>query len=203
MIDSPTQGVRKYLAKNFAGSEPVLITKNITMNGTYNAVDDNAQGYSSVNVNVSFGVLLFRANDNSVQSDDTGPRRNLSITEGAKYSEYLSFSSSTGRFTALKNCSLVVVMYLYNNPDSSNIPRGGVFTNGYISPNDNVSASEYQGWICGEKGYLNKSGSFRFISLEQDDYFTLNVVATSGWPVVGAYGYLMPYLDKSLLTKYS
>lgn len=34
---------------------PTLITKNITQNGTYNASDDNADGYSSVSVNVSGG----------------------------------------------------------------------------------------------------------------------------------------------------
>lgn len=34
---------------------PTLITKSITQNGTYNASDDNADGYSSVNVNVSGG----------------------------------------------------------------------------------------------------------------------------------------------------
>ena len=53
MVDSPTKGARKYLAKNLQGGEPTLITKNITKNGTYEAVDDNAQGYSEVTVNVS------------------------------------------------------------------------------------------------------------------------------------------------------
>lgn len=37
------------------GSASTLITKNITQNGTYDAIDDNADGYSSVNVNVSGG----------------------------------------------------------------------------------------------------------------------------------------------------
>lgn len=37
------------------GSTPTLITKNINANGTYNASDDNADGYSSVSVNVSGG----------------------------------------------------------------------------------------------------------------------------------------------------
>ena len=44
-------------AKNISGGgtpapEPTLITKNITANGTYNAASDNADGYSSVTVNV-------------------------------------------------------------------------------------------------------------------------------------------------------
>ena len=37
------------------GSQPVLITKNITQNGTYNASSDSADGYSSVTVNVAGG----------------------------------------------------------------------------------------------------------------------------------------------------
>lgn len=36
-------------------SSPTLITKSITANGTYNAQDDSADGYSSVTVNVSGG----------------------------------------------------------------------------------------------------------------------------------------------------
>lgn len=38
-----------------SGSTPTLITKSITQNGTYNASSDNADGYSSVVVNVSGG----------------------------------------------------------------------------------------------------------------------------------------------------
>lgn len=38
------------------GSEPTLITKSITANDTYNASDDNADGYSSVTVNVQPNV---------------------------------------------------------------------------------------------------------------------------------------------------
>lgn len=35
------------------GGESTLITNSITENGTYNASDDNADGYSAVNVNVA------------------------------------------------------------------------------------------------------------------------------------------------------
>lgn len=38
------------------GAAPTLITKSITANGTYNAEDDSADGYSSVTVNVSGSV---------------------------------------------------------------------------------------------------------------------------------------------------
>lgn len=49
---TPSQGVDGYDQVTVAVPEPVIITKNIVANGTYNAVDDNATGYSSVNVNV-------------------------------------------------------------------------------------------------------------------------------------------------------
>lgn len=149
------------------------------------------------------GELLFHADDNSVRDDSVGVRNNLTITQGSKFSEYLSYDSTTGRFTALKDCSLVVVMYLYNNPSSSNNPKGGIFVNGNIAPNDAVICSEYVGCIAGNSGQDNRSGSYRFISLSAGDYFTLNTVDSTGWAVVGAYGYLFPYFDKTLLTKYA
>lgn len=40
------------------GSTPVLISKNITANGVYNAADDNADGFSSVYVAVDVGIAL-------------------------------------------------------------------------------------------------------------------------------------------------
>lgn len=40
------------------GSAPVLIDKNITANGTYNASDDNADGYSAVVVNVDTNLTV-------------------------------------------------------------------------------------------------------------------------------------------------
>ena len=40
------------------GSAPVLIDKNITANGTYNASDDNADGYSAVIVNVDTNLTV-------------------------------------------------------------------------------------------------------------------------------------------------
>lgn len=42
-------------ASGGGGSQPVLITKNITQNGTYNASADSADGYSQIKVEVSGG----------------------------------------------------------------------------------------------------------------------------------------------------
>ena len=43
--------------KNGGGGGAVLITKNIYDNGVYSASDDNADGYSSVTVNIPKGGL--------------------------------------------------------------------------------------------------------------------------------------------------
>ena len=50
-----TQDQDGYLVLSPDGDLPTLITKTITQNGTYDAEDDNADGYSSVTVNVSGG----------------------------------------------------------------------------------------------------------------------------------------------------
>lgn len=51
------------LAKKMGGGKATLIEKTITANGTYNAVDDEADGYSSVTVDV---VPELRTNNNKV-----------------------------------------------------------------------------------------------------------------------------------------
>lgn len=58
------------------GSAPTLITKSITQNGTYNAIDDNADGYSEVEVDVEGGgeesvigeVIMLTSNNPFVQN---------------------------------------------------------------------------------------------------------------------------------------
>lgn len=45
------------------GSTPTLITKNITENGIYNAQDDNADGYSSVTVNIGGNCRIVTQSD--------------------------------------------------------------------------------------------------------------------------------------------
>lgn len=65
------------------GGDGTLITKNITANGTYNAEDDNADGYSSVTVAVP-GVKKLTGSF-TVGSDDTS----YTISFGETISKYL------------------------------------------------------------------------------------------------------------------
>lgn len=68
------------------GSTPTLITKSITQNGTYNASADNADGYSSVTVDVpSGGGAVKVANwDLAVSNTDTINSLNITVTYADK-----------------------------------------------------------------------------------------------------------------------
>lgn len=68
------------------GTTPTLITKSITQNGTYDASADNADGYSSVTVNVpSGGGAVKIANwDLAVSNTDTINSFNVSVTNVEK-----------------------------------------------------------------------------------------------------------------------
>lgn len=56
---------------SYSGTSPTLTTKSITANGTYNASSDNADGYSSVTVNVSGGGTSAQIATGSVTGDGT------------------------------------------------------------------------------------------------------------------------------------
>jgi len=50
------KGTQKISPIITVGTPPILTTKNVTSNGTYNASSDSADGYSSVTVNVPSGI---------------------------------------------------------------------------------------------------------------------------------------------------
>lgn len=58
-INTVVEAVNTSIENSLGNSTSSLITKSITSNGTYNAADDNALGYSSVNVNVPGGGIEF------------------------------------------------------------------------------------------------------------------------------------------------
>lgn len=62
-ISGVTNGDRKIKAEKLVGGDPVLITKSITENGTYNASSDDAEGYSSVTVDIVGGVETVTQNE--------------------------------------------------------------------------------------------------------------------------------------------
>lgn len=87
--------------------EPALITKNITANGTYSAADDNADGYSAVNVAVplpdyaSSGLVLSCMDANAINTRGTYKlswyllKAGFSIDVHMKFTDFISTQSQT------------------------------------------------------------------------------------------------------------
>lgn len=159
------------------------------------------------------GELLFHAEDNSVNNDEPGVRNDLTITRGNKFGEYLSYDSTTGRFTVLKSLYLVIVLYSYNNPQGTRLPDATIGVNGsetdYLhlqgtSDYTEFYPSTFYGQVEGGADSEHRKGGYINLGLKQGDYFTLNAASDAGWPVIGAYGYLLcDYIDENLLTKFS
>lgn len=86
------------------GEEPTLITKSITENGTYDASDDNADGYSQVTVNVSGG------------GEQSFVARVVKL-EGTQFQQ-MNIAYKIGKYVVISRCARyetgMVWCYLYN-----------------------------------------------------------------------------------------
>ena len=75
-------------------TEKVLTTKSITANGTYDAEDDNADGYSSVTVNVSGGTSkntqVVQGTTRASSSTATAIGAELTVSKSGTYDIYWS-----------------------------------------------------------------------------------------------------------------
>lgn len=110
-ISGLTNGDRRIKAEKLVGGDPVLVTKSITENGTYNASSDDAEGYSSVTVNVPASMPPTYFNlDNKLIADGDG------TSSGSYMTAYLDNNLTSGKF------------YVYSINDTTlSIKTSGVF----------------------------------------------------------------------------
>ena len=109
------------------GSQPTLITKSITQNGTYNASSDGADGYSEVEVNVSGGgtdVTQFRYIKMTISAINGGTHLQMSEI-GFKTNGGTRFSMPAG-YTATSSLpmfdpSLYSIDYLFDSNTNTKI----------------------------------------------------------------------------------
>ena len=110
---------------------PTLLTKNITINGTYNAVDDSADGYDSVSVNViqkmNACIPLGTSSSSTIQVAYLMTTLDLA-TPTADVDGYMIFASSKAAFSSTSG-------YLY--------PIGGLNLSDYFSDNHTMTANGY------------------------------------------------------------
>lgn len=106
---------------------PTLISKSIVANGTYDAEDDNADGYSSVRVNVP----------NSYSAQDEGKV----VSSGALVAQESQNVLQNGTYdTTLKNQVVVAVPNSYSASDEGKVVSGGALV-GQTSRNVTVNGT--------------------------------------------------------------
>lgn len=130
---------------------PIITTKNITANGTYNASDDGATGYSSVNVNVPEGIPGIIIGENSPtpsQGVDGDYYYKRIIAPDYGIDGFGANSSSTTvsgtGFTIANQNINIVGLRAYNRGSSATATIGLYTSNGSLIDSFNVELSN--GW---------------------------------------------------------
>ena len=143
---------------SYSGASPTLTTKSITANGTYNASSDNADGYSSVTVNVSGSsknIQTYSGYGEVNTTDYSATSVSLTVAKTGTYKcSWIGFRNTTGGTNGTR---------LYVN----DVAKGSAHTSGWIR-----SYAQY----CEETLTLNK-----------DDVVTVygKVRGTTYWVVAG------------------
>ena len=157
-------------------SSPTLVTKTITQNGTYSAQDDNADGYDEVTVNVSGGgssaeverlvYVEYIGNDaNEI------PRVN-SMVEGDNFASYLSFDSTTRKFTVLQPFTALIVPWVKQFRQASTYGEGEFYIN-----------DVNQTWFRVRTGSAGQIGGTRlWYDFQQGDVFWSKTPNANGYP---------------------
>lgn len=96
------------------GGGSTLIAKSITANGTYNATDDSADGYSQVTVNVPTGGvgLTFESGTYEPSADTTGEKILFANTH-SEAPAFIMMVDATGTVNTTSNTNMQFVWYDY------------------------------------------------------------------------------------------
>lgn len=102
-----------------SGGSSVLISKTITENGTYNASDDHANGYSDVIVNVPSSGAQYPQATKTLIVDNTSLTNTLTFTESYTnydFLEMVTYNSSSQKETSfLVTPSMVTASFTYSS----------------------------------------------------------------------------------------
>lgn len=94
------------------GGGSTLIAKSITANGTYNATDDSADGYSQVTVNVPTGGLTFETGTYEPSADTPGEKI-LFTNSHSEAPAFVMMVDATGTADTTSNTNMQFVWYDY------------------------------------------------------------------------------------------
>ena len=189
LLSSPTLGERKYKASKLVGGDPVLVTKTITENGTYNASSDDVEGYSSVTVEVSPTLTkilsALQPLSSSSPSSDYIWNANAPLNVTEVISGYLSYDSTNKQFTVLKDFTATLVPWVkcYYNSSSGNYGKLMINNQPIVgftpqsTQADNV-ASAIVPWAL-------KAGDTISVQCSNNKYKSETQATEPGWPGVG------------------
>lgn len=170
---------------------PTLITKTITANGSYQAADDQADGYSEVVVNVSGGscerLFYARCYDNYQVEIPTIS----SLVQGTNYSSYVSYDTTTKKFTALQDFTAVIIGWVYTYQTYEASYSQGAF----VVNNKRLSTYTATGKSQGSTG-----GAYMVYNLKQGDTFYPYTPSTDGYPRQNCKVYLVSDLNDDIYT---
>lgn len=175
-----------YYAGGVSGGS-TLVTKTITQNGTYNASDDNADGYSEVNVNVanpSFTKVASAIQPISSTSDCTWSE-NATLNFTDIISGYVSYNSNTKEIEVLKDFDATLVPWVKAYYGSSSENMGKLLINGtsIVGFNSNSSSADtYSTAIV--PIHLSEGDKITIMATNQD-YKSYTSATEPGWPGVG------------------
>ena len=170
---------------------PTLISKSITENGTYNASDDSADGYSSVAVNVSGCSCERLLYLHCVNNDQIEIPAASSITQGAKYSQYVSYDSTTKKFTVLQDFTAIIIAWVYTYQTYESSRSDGAL---YIN-NSQVIQYEANGTAAGSTGGVYLARNFK-----QNDTFNVYTPTRDGYPQQNLKIYLLADIPDNIYT---
>ena len=164
------------------GSSPTLVTKNITVNGTYSASSDSADGYSSVTVNVPSGLAY--ESGTYTPSADTSGEKILFTNSHSEAPAFIMMVDATGTADTTADTNMQFVWYDYYKlygigmPWSSSAYRYASAYYAYRATN--TSALSVGGVHCSADSDNAGSGGINYPRFWVDELgFTPNSASTS------------------------
>ena len=167
LLCSPTLGERKFKAIDLVPSKGTLIEKTITENGTYNAEDDEADGYSSVIINVAGGGETKYYEYIRVLNGQIIVRVEYPDAERTYATETLWFFNGYYTDSTDKDIPSILIPYLPKNWSTDVMMTSGYTDStsstqlgwiGFLYPNQTPPSTKIRTWNIGKGGL--ESGTF-------------------------------------------
>ena len=197
-----------YIAAISGGGVGTLISKTITANGTYNAIDDDADGYSSVEVDVQAGGdakpfnIANWANHNLASIDDTdGYITNLGNI-GSETGFYPTMSYQEGlSYVNIPSCGYIGDYVFYHLSSLETIIASSQVKVGSYACQGCISLSSFSGAIT-EVGRYAFASCTTLSSIDLTQCSTIREYAFNSTALSSIYAPNCTYLGSNAITSY-